>query len=175
MKKFLVTITSILVIFCTGCATTSAVKTTMTTELIGNPIPDYAVSVVGRTEFGDSWYHAAHSGEGFSQTFDIEIINNSNTIGKIVWDNSSITDSDGTHRIFLQGMRFIKAGDPISDMIVPPGSKNIKTISSADSVEWSSLGNCWVLKQMSGFDFTITICINTDGKDNYVINKVHVQ
>lgn len=176
MKKLITCLCSLMTFFFMGCASIGKIeKTTMSTELIGNPISGYNITVIDRSEFGDSWYQAAHKGQGFTRSFVVQIINESNSIGKIVWNNSSITDEDGTHRLFVEGTKYIKAEESIPDLIIPPGSKNKKTICSADTVKWSTLGKTWVIQAMKGFDFTVTLCINADGKDQFIVYKIKVQ
>lgn len=124
--------------------------------------------------FGDSWYQNAHKEKGFITGFDVEITNNSGKIAKVVWANSSISDSNNTHMVFISGQKYLKANEPAPDSAIPNGAKLKKQVCSADSVSWSSLGRIWVVHEMAGYDFTLLLCINIDGTDYYVTKQIKV-
>jgi hypothetical protein len=94
---------------------------------------------------------------------------------RINWNNSSVSVSDGTFRVFLSGEKYINANDEIPPLVVPPNGNVTKTICSADHVEYVTWGKTWRINPMRGFNFTIVLCIVDEGKENYVNVDVQVK
>lgn len=163
----------ILAICFIGCASTPKSEMTMDISSDGD-ISGIEINVLKINTFGDSWYQSSHKEKGFITGFDIEIINNSGKIAKVVWANSSISDSNNTHMLFISGQKYLKANESVPDSAIPNGSKIKKQVCSADSVSWSSLGKTWVVHEMSGYDFTLLLCINIDGTDYFVTKQIKI-
>ena len=172
MKKFYF-ILSILAFCFIGCASTPKTEITMDISSDGD-VSGIDINILKVNTFGDSWYQNAHKEKGFITGFDVEITNNSGKIAKVVWANSSISDSNNTHMVFISGQKYLKANEPAPDSAIPNGAKIKKQVCSADSVSWSSLGRIWVVHEMAGYDFTLLLCINIDGTDYYVTKQIKV-
>ena len=133
------------------------------------------LDVVKHYEFGDSWYQSAHKGDTFTTGFSIRIENLTDSAVKIIWNNSSITDDVGTHRFFMDGMRYIDANKDIPPTVMPPRGSISRAIYSADSVKYGSgLSNIWIIHAMKGTDFTITVCVEIQGQEYYFTIQVTV-
>lgn len=162
-------------LFCLiSCVSTSRSEILMDVSSEGD-ISGIEINITKVNVFGDSWYQSAHKDKGFITGFDVEIINNSGKISKVVWANSSISDSANTHMVFISGQKYLKANEAAPDSAIPNGAKLKKEICSADSVSWSSLGGIWVVHEMLGYDFTLLLCINVDGTDYYVTKQIKVR
>jgi len=98
---------------------------------------DILVTIERHIQFGDGMYEAANPDKVISG-FSLNIKNNSGKLAKIVWDNSSITDSGGTHRLFLNGMRYINSNNSIPPNVIPANGTLSRDVYSADNVEYVS-------------------------------------
>jgi len=105
----------------------------------------------------------------------LEIKNNGNIPIKVIWDNSSITDSIGTHRLFISGMKYIDSNNTIPPVVIPVNGKITRDVYNADNVEFVSYGNTWRITPMLGFNFTITLCIEKNGEEHYQNIEVKVR
>jgi hypothetical protein len=132
------------------------------------------VTVTRHIQFGDGTYEAANPDKVISG-FSLNIKNNSGKPAKIVWDNSSITDSGGTHRLFLSGMRFIDSNNSIPPNVIPDNGNLSRDLYNADNVEYVLYAKTWRINPMNGFDFTIVLCIEQDGKEDYLNIDISVK
>ena len=169
MKKIILFF-AIAIIIC-GCASAPQKQTSV--DLIGDSIEGVVVTVEQSIQYGDGFYQSSHP-DKTTKGFLINIKNESSDIIKILWDNSSITDSTGTHRIFISGQKYINANESLPPLIIPFNGKVQKEVYSADSVEWSSLGKTWVIKPMEGELFTLTLCIDKNGKESFITFTIAV-
>jgi secreted PhoX family phosphatase len=161
-----------LVCFVTGCVTTKPKQMEFT--LPGEASSDYSVTVLNYRQFGDSLYERANP-DRFINGFTINVKNNSRSIIKIIWDNSSITDENGTHRLFLDGQKYVDANKSIPPQVIPPGGNITKAVFSADNIEYVSYGRTWRINPMKGHNFTLTICVENNGTEDYAIISVSVK
>jgi len=173
MKKTYFLLISILAFCFIGCASTPIKELTM--DISSNDdIPGIEINILKANTFGDSWYQSVHKEKGFITGFDVEFFNNTGKVARIVWANSSISDSNNTHMVFISGQKYLKANEAAPDSAIPNGAKLKKQICSADSVSWSSFGKIWVVHEMAGYDFTLLLCINIDGTEYYVTKQIKV-
>jgi hypothetical protein len=154
-----------------GCATVQ--KKQANFEVTGYTNDDCVVTVVNHIQFGDSWYESANP-EKVISGFSVNIKNNGKTPIKIIWDNSSITDQNGTHRFFLSGMRYIESNNSIPASVIPSNGNISRDVYNADNVEYVSYAKTWRVNPMYGFNFTLLLCIEQDGKENYLNVNINV-
>jgi hypothetical protein len=103
---------------------------------------------------------------------NITLKNNTNSVMRIIWENSSISDSAGSHGIFLSGQRYATAGNANPPLILPPRDENLTSVYSADCVEF--VANNWRMNNMSGNSFKLTICYSVDDKEEYISYQIAV-
>lgn len=174
MKKNRVSIVVVLGILFLGCVSNSssrqadAIKVTKTDFTVSDDFVDrYSVAV-------EKTYGAknATSPVTIVEGFFVNIKNNTTANIKINWNNSSISDSVGTHRVFLEGQRYMDAGGDIPPLVIPPNGNFAKGVYSADS---PSFNRYWSLRPMIGQDFTLVICIEDESQENYVNIEIKIE
>lgn len=170
MKKLSMFIILLVVALLSSCV--SVPKRTLTSTDLLNELDTFDFVVNKHLEFGDGLYQAMHPNTTFTNGFNITIINNSNKVAKVIWNNSSITDEVSTYSLFLDGLKYINAGAAIPPTVLSPNGKLNRSLFSAEHVRYNY--RVWVIDPMAGNDFTITICIEVDGKEYYLSKRVLV-
>lgn len=171
LKKISIALLSLFLFM--SCVSTESIETKMEIETI-NDISGIELEILSPEKHGDSMYQSAHKDSGFIKGFNIQIINNTNTIAKIVWNNSSITDSENSHHVFISGQKYIKSNDSVPDQAIPQKGHVKKLVCSADSVSYSYLGNTWVVNPMQGYDFILNICVLINGEEKYITKNINI-
>jgi hypothetical protein len=176
MKKSLVSIALIVIlsILFLGCISSSPsqqddpIRITKTDFTVSSDFEDrYSVVIEKAYDTGN-----AVSPVNIVKGFHVNIKNNAETNIKINWNNSSISDAMGTHRLFLDGQKYIDAGNDIPSLVIPPNGSVVKVVYSADSPRFN---HYWSLRPMIGQDFTLVICIEDGGQENYVNVEIKIE
>ena len=171
LKNYFKVIIAILAFMLIGCVSVPQKQTNF--DVTGDISDDYTVTVIRHIQFGDSWYESANPDKVISG-FSINIKNNGRTPIKINWDNSSITDQNGTHRLFLSGTRYIEASNSIPPSVIPANGSISRDVYNADNVEYFLYAKTWRVNPMNGFNFILLLCIEQNGKENYVNVNINV-
>ena len=171
MKKNIFILISLILLI--SCVSTEKIETKMDITTL-NEVPGIELEILAPARHGDSMYQSAHKDTGFIKGFDIQIQNNTNSIVKIVWNNSSITDIDNSHHVFISGQKYIKSNDSIPDQAIPQKGHVKKLVCSADSVSYSYFGNTWVINPMQGYSFVLNICVLINGEEKYITKNIEI-
>lgn len=170
MKRVGIVIIIFIVVLMSSCVSVPN-RTVISTDLLLE-LEEFEFIVNHHHEFGDGLYQAMHPDDTFTSGFNITIVNNSNKVAKVIWNNSSITDEVTTHSLFLDGLKYSNAGESIPPTILSPKGKVSRSLFASENVRYGY--KVWVIDPMIGREFTITICIEVDGKEYYLAKNIKI-
>ncbi|EID84427.1 hypothetical protein MSI_20730 [Treponema sp. JC4] len=104
-------------------------------------------------------------------SFYADITNKNGKIIKIKFDESSLSYNGNTSLPFIDGQKYITAGNPPSNKIIPNGGTSSFSLFSANQISWT--GNNWRISSM-GDDVTVVLAIEVDSKTYYWITYAKV-
>jgi len=171
MKKFLLFVVFIVIALDFGYAAKK--QRQIDVSLSGDSVDRYIITVTKESQFGDALYEKKNP-DKFINGFAIEVKNSTSGNIRINWNNCSISDAEGTYRVFLSGQKYVNANDPIPPLVIPPNGKVNRTVCSADHVEYVTWGKTWRINPMKGLEFTVVLCIEDSGNENYVNVNIKV-
>lgn len=119
---------------------------------------DVDVQVIGRYEEIDSITYIS--------SFKVKIKNETGKIIKLKFDESSITYNDKTSVPFIEGQKYIDAGNIPPTKIIPKGNSSDVLLFAANQISW--VNDDWHIAPMSD-DVTVILAIEIDSKTYYWI------
>ncbi len=169
MKKYLCSVILIMsLLFLGSCAS-------------NKPSPEYDVSVQGGKGDGaieltviPIWKKRTitYAISGLD-SFAVTVKNNTDSIAKVIWEESSITYGGSSYVPFIGGQRFADAGTPASPMIIPRGASAAQTVHSPGQVYYSNdqYSSGWKLGRINASNVVLVFCIESNGvKEFYTVD-----
>ena len=104
--------------------------------------------------------------EGFD-SFKVSIENTSDSVIKIIWANSAVVYGGKSFVPYLPAQSFSDAGKPASPTVIPPHTTITQTIFSSDQVKYFAMSGKWGTNNIPEQSVTITLCLESNGKEEY--------
>ena len=104
-------------------------------------------------------------------SFSVSVSNNTGKIIKVKFDESSISYNRKTSLPFIDGQKYVDAGNPPPNKIVPNGTKSDFSLYAANQISWGN-GN-WHISSM-GNDVTVVLAIEINSKTYYWVSYAKI-
>ncbi len=106
-------------------------------------------------------------------SFAITVKNKTDSVIRVLWEESSISYGGSSYIPFVSGQKFINAGMPAAPMIIPRGVSSTKTVHSSGQVYYSDdeFTGGWKLKRINSNNIILVFCIESEGaKEFYTVD-----